>query len=1487
MLKNFLILLLMVTATSSFGQREIKDQSLILNNGTDRDVTIAVNLGLPGQPKLRYNVTTDVWEFSHDGSTWQTFVGLEYANGQLALKAPLASPSFAGTPTAPTPVAGDNSTTIATTAYTDGAVATQAALDDARLDLLETTSADHETRVDTLETDLPAHIADTTTHGTNGNVVGTSDVQTLTNKTIDADSNTVSNIDVGELKSGVLDPDLGGVSAAHDTLPSAKAVKDYVDTEVAAGGSAVAAHLSDTIDAHDASAISNVASGNLTATDVQAALNEHQTDIDTANANIATNASTLAGLDSTYATDAQLTAHEADTSTHGVTTVAGLTETQTFTNKTLTSPVINTAHIQDPVRSDVKKDTYANLVTYAATATEGQLVYSTDTDEMFQIINNALEPVGGGGGVGGTDVMFVQDFESAVAGDFATLTGWALNTTSPLHGEQDLKVTHATSSTTYTIKQSGITVPAKFREKNVTIKITAKSSATAGNLVMDAGCTTDTDLLSGESLDFSSLTGGNEAFASFDIPSTCTSLSYTVRALPETGPPVSSIDDVEIYITKMTDVSSALVQDADSYIRLDTYAGYGSTNTKIMRFSGLRDSMGDAIGYFDSATEGAKFVANKSGIYHFSFSVVGPSGMYGLAGLSKNLSGTDLSTGATSFASNPEKFLQMAYSPAVTGNSGIGSVEWSGYLNAGDIVRPHTDGMVPVSADRVHFTAAYQGSLKQVTVNKNQKIKIPTSEVRFEGTASRGTGAQSTVIAFDTISKLTGDAFEIDPHGTYSTYGRHVKMKKSGKLTVSSAIYSGSSGVNAWITKNQQTLNANPLDSEAITRSYYGAADVRMISGSFDVVAGDIIRVVADFAPGNTPGDNIHFSFMETDIQVSVSNTLPQWSETDLVVKAAGNAGQTITAGAAGNDIPFITVSDTTGGAWNGSTFTVPETGTYTVRGSTFFTTSATQRYVELFVNGSSYRGVSDVNTNNGNSFEITDQFTKGQVLSLRSMVNAGTLTNDSKYHWLTITKAGKGNVTGIDVTPFVNVPVAEMQSSYLTNSTSFAANSTITGALTRIAGSSGIYSYNSTTGLYTVIKTANFNLRLSTSGPGETVPTIVVNGADVGHDNANAAAGAWATTSHEEILTAGSTFYFKQYSYASNQARVSVSAIAVPDTIVTPVESFSTDTATFVHKTTAVTSSDAVGTFNTFYYPANTNTRTICTSAPTQTIPSMNVDGPRIYGRQSYTVVTDCNTPVAIAIQIGKGFKGLNINGYGASSKTLPVSLDLMTFGTAVRGLSAKNYNELTGILTLDAGQDNGPAQTAWYFYGAENNVQYTSSFVAINASKTPTLSGISYVAPRVAYLSDVRASGTSGGTSAANTTQTRVLNTLDDPSGIVQNASSFTGTGGSNTQFTLLSGEYEAECSAPAISVGYNKAKLKNVTDGVDVIIGSNEYSNQTTSYASTRSFVRGKFTISATKTFELQHHTVTSVAGGLGAANSMGWNEVYSQCKITKVK
>lgn len=132
--------------------------------------------------------------------------------------------------------------------------------------LKETTSAtteQGEIRVDSADDKLKAHL-----DGSERSVVTENQSQTLTNKTLDADNNTVSNLEVDNLKSGVLDTDLSAVSGAHDTIPSAKATKDYVDSQVA------------TVNQASEISYSNGSSG-LAATFVQGAIDEVEARLDT------------------------------------------------------------------------------------------------------------------------------------------------------------------------------------------------------------------------------------------------------------------------------------------------------------------------------------------------------------------------------------------------------------------------------------------------------------------------------------------------------------------------------------------------------------------------------------------------------------------------------------------------------------------------------------------------------------------------------------------------------------------------------------------------------------------------------------------------------------------------------------------------------------------------------------------------------------------------------------------------------------------------------------------------------------------------------------------------------------------------------------------------------------------------------------------------------------------------------------------------------
>jgi hypothetical protein len=218
-------------------------------------------------------------------------------------------------------------------------------------------------------------------------VVTESHSATLTNKTFDANGtgNSISNIETADLAFGVLVTSV--ISSATDTqIPSAKAVYDALGNQNDASeinftpitGVAgpkvqdaieqVQGNLEDHIDnataAHAASAIS-VSPTVGSESDVQSALEAHQAHVD------------------------------ASTNVHGLavgSSVVGTTDTQELTNKTLTG-----ASIEEPIRSDVKQDTLANLTTYAASATNGQIVFATDEKKMFQVVDGALVAIGGAG----------------------------------------------------------------------------------------------------------------------------------------------------------------------------------------------------------------------------------------------------------------------------------------------------------------------------------------------------------------------------------------------------------------------------------------------------------------------------------------------------------------------------------------------------------------------------------------------------------------------------------------------------------------------------------------------------------------------------------------------------------------------------------------------------------------------------------------------------------------------------------------------------------------------------------------------------------------------------------------------------------------------------------------------------------------------------------------------------------------------------------
>ena len=144
-------------------------------------------------------------------------------------------------------------------------------------------------------------------------------------------------------------------------------------------------------------------------------------------------------------------------------------------------------------------------------------------------------------------------------------------------------------------------------------------------------------------------------------------------------------------------------------------------------------------------------------------------------------------------------------------------------------------------------------------------------------------------------------------------------------------------------------------------------------------------------------------------------------------------------------------------------------------------------------------------------------------------------------------------------------------------------------------------------------------------------------------------------------------------------------------------------------------------------------------------------------------------------------------------------------------------------------------------------------------------------------AIIADQKSSGTDAGSSTGGQWHTRDLNTeLSDPDGIVSISSN---------QFTLQSGSYFLEASAPSYQPSRHKLKLYQTSgSAADVAFGGNEFLNSSVAVQN-RASLSCRITISTATTYEIRHYIQSSKSGnGLGVAVSQG-DELYCIVKIFK--
>jgi hypothetical protein len=121
-----------------------------------------------------------------------------------------------------------------------------------------------------------------------------------------------------------------------------------------------------------------------------------------------------------------------------------------------------------------------------------------------------------------------------------------------------------------------------------------------------------------------------------------------------------------------------------SYVRLNTANGYGSTNTKIRRFTTTVNNVGTDITYADSATLGGTFTINTNGVYSVSYCDQFTS----TNDIGVSIDSTQLTT----------NILQITVTNILTANTaafGSNPVACSAmfYAAAASVVRAHTSGV--------------------------------------------------------------------------------------------------------------------------------------------------------------------------------------------------------------------------------------------------------------------------------------------------------------------------------------------------------------------------------------------------------------------------------------------------------------------------------------------------------------------------------------------------------------------------------------------------------------------------------------------------------------------------------------------------------------------------------------------------------------------------------------------------------------------------
>lgn len=253
-----------------------------------------------------------------------------------------------------------------------------------------------------------------------------------------------------------------------------------------------------------------------------------------------------------------------------------------------------TGGIVDPTRSDVKKDTKANLDTYALTATNGQMCFATDLKQMYQVVDGLLSSVGGSTGTLATILQMTGDEGVAnwTTGDNATFLGagaisgtFVKNTTAPFQGLSDFKYTQAAGSLNDYMASPSFAVDPRFRGKNATLVMMSSYDGATNDIEVIFYDATNSVIIPSSSFVQQS-TDISIFKTNIVIPPTCANIRIGFQTKVLNSGKIFRFDSVELTADTTIFAQLANMQDTTSF----TASGQWTTN---VTYSGFYTRFGE------------------------------------------------------------------------------------------------------------------------------------------------------------------------------------------------------------------------------------------------------------------------------------------------------------------------------------------------------------------------------------------------------------------------------------------------------------------------------------------------------------------------------------------------------------------------------------------------------------------------------------------------------------------------------------------------------------------------------------------------------------------------------------------------------------------------------------------------------------------------------------------------------------------------------